>query len=167
MLLLLYQAFGKVARDFLYLQEGKHFSIFIKASEGLRRQLENIDKSKVNVAGRPGSLFYWRNGLLVFLTRFGPGGKTIVMYKNTKGGLVYAELLYTGQRLSSNLFDEVKKLPNPSIFFVPGANIALLKAKNEDEFKELSSWRGIPSCQDKVFIKFSSGSLARFIPICP
>ncbi len=167
LLLLLYQVFGKVAQDFLRFREGHHISLFIKVSEGLRRQLEALDSGKVNIGRMSGSLFYWRNGYFAFVTRFGPAGRTIAIYKNTKDGLIYAELLYTGQRLSPNLFDEAKKMPYPPIYFIPGIKIALLKLKEDKTFKELSSWRGVPSCKNRLVIKISGGFHQRLIPICP
>ncbi|GEM_PF-3521090 len=166
LLLLIYQVFGKVAKDFLAFQQGKDFALFIKVSEGLRRQLEHLDESRVNIGGLSGKLFSFRGNTLAFLTNFGPGGKIIAIYHNAKEGLIYAELIYTGKRLSPNLLAEAKDLPNPPIFYLPGMKISILQ-KTEEGLKELSSWQGIPSREDNLILKITSGSHERLIPIIP
>ncbi len=164
LLLLIYQVFGQVAQDFLALKQGRDFSLFLKASEGLRRQLEALDNSPVNIAGRQGSLFSWQGGLLCFLTDFGPGGKMLVIYRKTREGLLYAELPYTGQRLPEDLWSAVTALPHPPIFALPGMKITLLKITDQDT-QEISSWRGIPGPGDHLFLEISAQGHKRLFPL--
>ncbi len=164
LLLLIYQVFGQVAQDFLALKTGRDFSLFLKASEGLRRQLEALDQSPVNIGGQEGSLFSWQGGMLAFLTRFGPGGKVLVLYRNTPKGLFYAELPYTGQRLPPQLWEAIKDLPSPPIFFLPRMELSLLKITDQGA-EEVSSWRGLPREGDHLVLKISVPGHQRLFPL--
>ncbi len=166
LLLLLYQAFGEVAQDFLAVKQGRDLATFIKFSEGLRRQVTHLDASAVNIGGRRGSLFFWKTNTLAFLTSFGPGGKTLVVYHCTPQGLFYAEVPYTGQYFPPNILSAIKELPHPPTFFVPRLKISLLKEDN-GELKELSHWQGLPTTKDHLVIKVTTGGYERILPLCP
>ncbi len=166
LLLLLYEIYGQVAKSFFDIKEKRNFNQFLKISQGLRLQLDHISSQKINYNGRNLVFFYWKDGLLAFLTDFGPGGQNLIMYKEKKKQLLYSEIPYTGQRIPENPWDILEDFPEKSVFNLGKVTLSLIETYDQEK-EEVSEWMPgqPPEEMGQLMIKISLGRYTRLLPL--
>lgn len=166
LLLLLYEIYGQVAKSFFDIKEKRNFNQFLKISQGLRLQLDHISSQKINYNGRNLVFFYWKDGLLAFLTDFGPGGQNLVMYKEKNNQLLYSEIPYTGQRIPENPWDILEDFPEKSVFNLGKVTLSLIETYDQEKEK-ISEWvpGQLPEEMRQLMIKISLGRYTRLLPL--
>ncbi len=166
LLLLLYEIYGQVAKSFFDIKQKQNFNQFLKISQGLRLQLDHISSQQVNYNGRNIFFFYWKDGLLAFLTDFGPGGQNLVMYKEKRDQLLYSEIPYTGQRLPENPWEILENFPEKPVYKLGKVKLSLIETYNEEK-EEISEWIPGQSLEEmgQLMIKISSGRYTRLLPL--
>ncbi len=166
LLLLLYEIYGQVAKGFFDVKEKQNFNQFLKISQGLRLQLDHISSQKINYNGRALFFFYWKDGLLAFLTNFGPGGQNLVMYKEEKDQLLYSEIPYTGQRLPENPWEILEDFPEKPVYNLGRVTLSLIGTYDQEK-EEVSEWIPGQSLEEmgQLMIKISLGRYSRLLPV--
>lgn len=108
MILIIYQAFGQIARIFYQAQKDNSFRDFVFFTEALQRQLEAFYCKAVPFEDKNAPFFFFKEGTLAFISTFSPEGPLLIIYTahpEKEGFLAYLEVPYTGQRLPENLKD--------------------------------------------------------------
>jgi len=133
LILVVYQVYSQVLEAYRRERENDFFKV-VKITETLKWQLEKLACSSPKKA----EFFYFKDGVLAFVTRFGPGGEWLVAYgpyPDQEEKSFYFETPYTGQKLPQEFGDFLAE-KEKSFFTLPPFKFKLLKG--EEEIEEVS-----------------------------